>query len=198
MDKRYNLYYNNHEVKKMPKWAKILIGLVTFIIIIVIGLLIYINVTFISKEEVKEQLASHIKLNKDEIYFENIDLEIDNNQYEVDFYYNNNEYEAKIDAKEGKIIYTNYPLTNNSETPSTNNETTNQTSNEITLDQAKEIALKHANLNEKDLTLIKAQEDQDDGKIVYDIEWHDTIYEYDFEISKTGEILHYDKDKILD
>lgn len=182
----------------MPKWAKILIGLVTFIIIIVIGLLIYINVTFISKEEVKEQLANHIKLNKNEIYFENIDLEIDNNQYEVDFYYNNNEYEAKIDAKEGKIIYTNYPLTNNSETPSTNNETTNQTSNEITLDQAKEIALKHANLNEKDLTLIKAQEDQDDGKIVYDIEWHDTIYEYDFEISKTGEILHYDKDKIHD
>lgn len=182
----------------MPKWTKILIGLVALIIIIVIGLLIYINVTFISKEEVKEQLANHINLNKEEIYFEHIDLEMENNQYEVDFYYNNNEYEAKIDAKKGKVIYTDYPVINNSKKPSTNNETTSQTSNEITLDEAKELALQHANLKEENLTLIKAQEDHDDGKIIYDIEWHDTVYEYDFEISKTGEILHYDKDKIHD
>ena len=36
----------------MPKWAKILIGLVAIIIIIVIGFLIYVNTAFISKEKV--------------------------------------------------------------------------------------------------------------------------------------------------
>ena len=184
----------------MPKWAKILIGLVAIIIIIVIGFLIYVNTAFISKEEVEENLAKHINIAEEDLYIEKIDLEMENNQYEVDFYYNNNEYEAKVDAKEGKIIYTDFPMTNttkNTTNNTTNNETT-ETTKEISLEEAKEIALKQANLNERNLTLIKAREENDDGKMVYEIKWHDGTYEYDFDISKTGEILHYDKDRIHD
>lgn len=181
----------------MPKWAKILIGLVAIIIIIVIGFLIYVNTAFISKEEVEANLAKHINIAEEDLYIEKIDLEMENNQYEVDFYYNNNEYEAKVDAKEGKIIYTDFPLTNASEN-TTNNETTTESAKEISLEEAKEVALKQANLNESNLTLIKAREENDDGKMVYEIEWHDGTYEYDFDISKTGEILHYDKDRIHD
>ena len=184
----------------MPKWAKILIGLVAIIIIIVIGFLIYVNTAFISKEKVEENLAKHINIDEEDFYIEKIDLELENKQYEVDFYYNNNEYEAKVDAKEGKIIYTDFPMTNttkNTTNNTTNNETT-ETTKEISLEEAKEIALKQANLNESNLTLIKAREENDDGKMVYEIKWHDGTYEYDFDISKTGEILHYDKDRIHD
>lgn len=196
----------------MPKWAKILIGLVAIAIVIVIGFLVYLNTAFISKEEVEENLAKHINIDSSELYFEKIDLELENNQYEVDFYYNNNEYEAKIDAKEGKIIYTDFPMTNttnnttnnptnnatNNTTNSTTNNGTTETTKEISLEEAKTVALKHANLNEANLTLIKAKEENDDGKMVYEIEWHDGTYEYDFDISKTGEVLHYDKDRIHD
>lgn len=180
----------------MPKWAKILIGLVAIAIVIVIGFLIYVNTAFISKEKVEENLAKHIKIDSDDLYFEKIDLELENKQYEVDFYYNNNEYEAKVDAKEGKIIYTDFPMTNTTNN-TTNNETT-ETTKEISIEEAKDVALKHANLNKSNLTLIKAKEENDDGKMVYEIKWHDGTYEYDFEISKTGEILHYDKDRIHD
>ena len=183
----------------MPKKAKILIGLLAIVIVIIIAaFLIYMNTAFISKEEARTNLAKYINVEEEDIYFENVDLEMDNNQYEVDFYYNNQEYEAKIDAKEGKIIYTDFPLTNNETTNNNTNNSNNQTSTEITLEEAKEIALKHANLNESDLTLVKEQTDVDDGITVYDIEWRDTTYEYDFEISKTGEVLHYDKDRIHD
>ena len=180
----------------MPKWAKILIGLVAIAIVIVIGFLIYVNTAFISKEKVEENLAKHIKIDSDDLYFEKIDLELENKQYEVDFYYNNNEYEAKVDAKEGKIIYTDFLMTNTTNN-TTNNETT-ETTKEISIEEAKDVALKHANLNKSNLTLIKAKEENDDGKMVYEIKWHDGTYEYDFEISKTGEILHYDKDRIHD
>ena len=180
----------------MPKWAKILIGLVAIAIVIVIGFLIYVNTAFISKEKVEENLAKHIKIDSDDLYFEKIDLELENKQYEVDFYYNNNEYEAKVDAKEGKIIYTDFPMTNTTNN-TTNNETT-ETTKEISIEEAKDVALKHANLNKSNLTLIKAKKENDDGKMVYEIKWHDGTYEYDFEISKTGEILHYDKDRIHD
>lgn len=176
----------------MPKWAKILIGLLAIIIIVIAAFLIYLNVTFISKDEAKNTLVDHLKLESKDIYFENIDLELEKNQYEIDFYYNNNEYEAKIDAKEGKVIYTNF-----NKLPSSNQNTQTNT-NEISIDQAKDISLKHANLDKNNVTLIKAIEENDEGKIVYEIEWKDSTYEYDFDISKTGEIINYDKDKLCD
>lgn len=179
----------------MPKWAKILIGIVAVVAVIGIGFFIYLKVAFIEKDEVKENIADYIKVDEDDLYFENIDLELENKQYEVDFYYNNNEYEAKVDAKEGKVVFTDYPLNQPSQSTTTTNE---ETTSEITLEEAKEIALKHANLNEKDLTLVKEREERDDGINQYEIEWRDTTYEYDFEISKTGEVLHYDKDRIYD
>ncbi len=184
----------------MQKWLKILIGLLAIVIVIIIAaFLIYMNTAFISKEEAKTNLAKHISVDEEDIYFENVDFEMDNNQYEVDFYYNNQEYEAKIDAKEGKIIYTDYPL--NSTNTTTNNGNGNQNGNstqqEITLEEAKQIALNHANLNENDVTLVKAEIDHD-GDGMYEIEWRDATYEYDFDISRTGNVLHYDKDRIHD
>ena len=184
----------------MPKKAKILIGLLAIVIVIIIAaFLIYMNTAFISKEEARTNLAKYINVEEEDIYFENVDLEMDNNQYEVDFYYNNQEYEAKIDAKEGKIIYTDYPL--NSTNTTTNNGNGNQNGNstqqEITLEEAKQIALNHANLNENDVTLVKAEIDHD-GDGMYEIEWRDATYEYEFDISRTGNVLHYDKDRIHD
>ena len=188
----------------MPKWLKILIGLLAIVIVIIIAFLIYINTAFISKEEAKTNLAKHINVEENDIYFENVDLEMDNNQYEVDFYYNNQEYEAKIDAKEGKIIYTDYPLNSTNTTNNgngnqngSNNQNGNSTQEEITLEEAKQIALNHANLNEKDVTLVKAEIDHDEDGM-YEIEWRDTTYEYEFDISRTGNVLHYDKDRIHD
>ncbi len=175
----------------MPKLVKILIGLTAIIIVIVIGFLIYVNTAFMNKEDIKENLAKYLNISKEDIYFENIDLEMKKNQYEVDFYYNNNEYEAKVDAKEGKIIYTDF-------TSVTTNNPANQNTPEITLEKAKEIALKYANLNESNTTLVKAREEIDDGITVYEIEYKDNTYEYDFDISKSGEILNYDKDRLYD
>lgn len=184
----------------MPKWLKILIGLLAVVIVIIIAFLVYMNTAFISKEEAKINLAKHINIDEEDIYFENVDFEMDNNQYEVDFYYNNQEYEAKIDAKEGKIIYTNF--TTNNKTGSNNqngngNQNGNSTQEEITLEEAKQIALKHANLNENNVTLVKA-EIEHDGEGMYEIEWRDATYEYEFDISRTGNVLHYDKDRIHD
>ena len=183
----------------MPKWLKILIGLLAIVIVIIIAaFLIYMNTAFISKEEARTNLAKYINVEEEDIYFENVDLEMDNNQYEVDFYYNNQEYEAKIDAKEGKIIYTDYPLNSTNTTNNGNgNQNGNSTQEEITLEEAKQIALKHANLNENDVTLVKA-EIEHDGEGMYEIEWRDATYEYEFDISRTGNVLHYDKDRIHD
>ncbi len=184
----------------MPKWAKILIGIILTIIIIITGVFIYRKSTFISKKEARTFLAQHINVIEEKLYFENVDLEWESSQYEVDFYYNNNEYEAKLDAKNGKVIYTDFPIetTNNDIDNSTTSDSTNIKEEEITLEEAKKITLNYINLNEENITLVKAQEEYEDGKKYYEIEWKDQTYEYEFEISKNGEIYHYDKDKIHD
>ena len=182
----------------MPKWAKILLGIIAVVIVIIAGFLIYRNTAYISKEEARSSLAEEINVEEDDIHFENVDLEMENSQYEIDFYYNNNEYEAKIDAKDGKLIYTDFITTNNTTTTNDNTATNDTTEEEITIEEAKQIALEYASLKEDDLTLVSEREENDDGVMVYEIEWRDTTYEYDFDISKTGEVLQYDKDRIND
>lgn len=179
----------------MPKWSKILIALVAAIVVIIAAFLVYMNTTFISKNEAKEQLINHINVKEDDIYFETVELEMETSQYEVDFYYNNKEYKAKIDAKEGKVIYTNFTPDNTND-KNTIDDTTNKKETEITLDEAKSIALKQTNLKESDVTLIKANEEIDNGIKVYEIQYKDATYKYDFDISKTGEIIGYDKDPL--
>ncbi len=190
----------------MPKVAKILIGIAVVAIIVIILVMTYINTAFISKAEAKNYLAKKINVEEQDIHFETIELEMDKNQYEVEFYYNNHEYEAKIDAKNGNVIYTDFirttnnttsnATTNNNDNNSSSNETTTQ--QEISIEEAKKIALDYAKLNESDLTLIKAREEHEDGTLIYEIEWHDNTYEYDFEVSKTGTVLHFDKDLLHD
>jgi len=97
-----------------------------------------------------------------------------------------------MDAKDGKVIYTNFNNFSNS------NQNTQTSINEISIDQAKDISLKYANLDKNNVTLVKAIEENDEGKIVYEIKWKDSAYEYDFDISKTGEIIKYDKDRLYD
>ena len=121
----------------MPKVAKILIGVAVVAIIVIILVMSYINTAFISKAEAKNYLAKKINVEEQDIHFETIELEMDKNQYEVEFYYNNHEYEAKIDAKNGNVIYTDFIRTTNNTTSNatTNNNDNNSNSNETTTQQ---------------------------------------------------------------
>ena len=190
----------------MKKALIIILSIVAILLVIGIGIFIYMKVTYLSENEVKEIVINDTGLNSNDIYFDNVDLDMEDNAYDVDFYYNNVEYEYKIDAKNGRIIYNNFNIDNtsnqnNNDTNATNetNENTNNniTTTEITLDEAKNIALEHAQLNENDVTFTKTQMDTDDGKQVYDIDFIYNNEEYDYEIAvSNGEVISYSKESI--
>lgn len=192
----------------MKKALIIILSIVAILLVIGIGIFIYMKVTYLSENEVKEIVINDTGLNSNDIYFDNVELDMEDNAYDVDFYYNNIEYEYKIDAKNGRIIYNNFNIDNtsnqnNNDTNATNetNENTNNNSNitttEITLDEAKNIALEHAQLNENDVTFTKTQMDTDDGKQVYDINFIYNNEEYDYEIAvSNGEVISYSKESI--
>ena len=77
-------------------------------------------------------------------------------------------------------------------TPVTSGQTAS--GNAITLDEAKAIALKDAGFSESQVTIVRARQDYDDGRLEYEVEFYKDNVEYDYEISSTGTILSRDYD----
>jgi len=77
--------------------------------------------------------------------------------------------------------------------------TTPAANGQITLEQAKETALKHAGLKADAVTFVKAEQDYENGKLVYEVEFVTNdggkVVEYDYEIdAATGSVVSYDYD----
>ncbi len=198
----------------MKKNGKIIIIVVGIIIVVALLILIYFKTAFISENEVKDIVADNMSVSSSDLYFESIDFEMDKSVYEVEVYYQNRDYEYKIDAKDGKIIYTDFNTTdsitndnssnnnnsnNNSNTNGSSNNGNNATTASIPLDEAKNIALTHANLTEDAVQFLRTEQEYDDGVLVYEIDFTHGDYEYDYKINaNTGEVVSYDRDSIYD
>ena len=198
----------------MKKYGKIIIIVVGILVVIALLILIYFKTTFISKNEVKDVVADNMSVSSSDLYFESIDFEMDKSVYEVEVYYQNRDYEYKIDAKDGKIIYTDFNTTdsitndnssnnnnsnNNSNTNGSSNNGNNATTASIPLDEAKNIALTHANLTEDAVSLLRTEQEYENGVLVYEIDFTSGDYEYDYKINaNTGEVVSYDRDSIYD
>lgn len=84
-------------------------------------------------------------------------------------------------------------LSNKSSTGTTSQGTAQ--SSYITADRAKEIALADAGLSASSVVFIRAQQDWEDGRAVYEVEFYSGNTEYDYEIDAiTGAIRSADRD----
>ena len=175
----------------MKKYSKIIIGIIIFIVLCVIIFVGFLKFNYISKEEVEEAVVKDMGVDRSEIIFDSIDLEADKNYYDVDVFYQKEEFEFKVDAKSGKVIYTDYKFSEGA-----NQTENNVVENTISLEDAKTIAVTNANLNISDVQFKKEKQDNDDGNLVYEIEFIYNSYEYDYEISQTGEIISFDKEHV--
>ena len=198
----------------MKKYGKIIIIVVGILVVIALLILIYFKTTFISENDVKGIIAANMNANVNDLYFEDIDFDLDKGIYEVEVYYYNDAYEYKIDARTstegGRIIYTDFKYftdgitndnsnNNNSNTNGSSNNGNNATTASIPLDEAKNIALTNANLTEDAVQFLRTEQEYDDGVLVYEIDFTHGDYEYDYKINaNTGEVVSYDRDSIYD
>ena len=187
----------------MKKYMKIIIIVVVLLIVVSLSFLVYFKTTFISKKEVKNIVADHMNANSSDLYFDSIDFEIDKNIYEVEVYYQNEDYEYKINAKNGKIIYTDYINYTNQNSSNNGNKFNNNTSQNnlnqqtpnITEEEAKTIAFTHANLDANSVNFLKVELEHDHRTLVYEVDFVYNHYDYDYTIdAMSGEIISFDKD----
>ena len=135
------------------------------------------NNTTISREEAKQIALNHAGVND----VTNYKIEIDNNKYEIEFRYNNKEYNYDISLS-GQILQ--YSIDNDY-----NDDDYNNSHAVISREEAKQIALNHAGVN--DVTNYKIE--LDDNK--YEIEFRVGYLEYEYEINATtGKIINYEID----
>lgn len=175
----------------------VVIGLVVLALIIGLGYFLYVQSTYLSKNEVKRIVLEDTGLSDEEVTFQEIDLDLDGitKKYDVEFYYNNIEYQYEIDAKNGKVITSDF--IKDSSVNNTNNTTsdTNNESSEITLESAQKIALEDAKLSRNDVIFQDMDLEKNASTTYYEIDFLTNTLEYEYQIdAKSGAILHKEQE----
>ena len=114
------------------------------------------------------------------------------------------EFEYLVDAYTGKVISGQKDLLTTASTPSTPNVTTKPsdqkpdpsgTAQDIGYAKAKSIALNHAGVSENEAYDMDIELDDEDGILVYEVEFKSGNMEYDYEINAaTGAILKHESE----
>ena len=142
----------------------------------------------ISLEQARKIALKHANLKENQVNFLKENLEVDDGVeiYNIEFSFENKEFDYEINAITGEIIefdedIKNYDISTNYK---------------ITQSQAQEIALKDANLKVDQVFFDKINIDIKNNTPVYEIEFEHNNKEYDYKIdANTGEIISKSQDK---
>lgn len=158
----------------------------------------------ITVDEAKDIALKDANLASDEVSFIRTDTEVDNGveKYNIEFYYENKEYDYEINATDGSIMEYDFDVESYGLSQGQNgggnanlNSNSNANTASISEEKAKEIALNHASLTSDKVTFGKIELEFDDGVQKYDIEFYYNNKEYSYEIdANTGKILSYEQD----
>ena len=183
---------------------------------------------YISLEEAKSIALKHAGLSTAEFGRGKLDSDDGVMEYDLEFFADSLKYEIEINAVNGTVTdfevdrvevrkSQNSTSTQSTSTTQKSTETksgsSNQTKTEkapakstktskgsenyIGIERAKSIAQNYAGVQSSNFS--KAKLDNDDGRMVYEIEFFTGSVEYEFEIdAKTGKVLDFDKDSIDD
>ena len=133
-----------------------------------------------------------------------VDPELDESpaHYEVELHTQWGEFEYLVDAYTGKVLSgqkdlpTTVSAQNEAARPSGQKPAPSGTAQDIGYAEAKSIALNHAGVSESKAYDMDIELDEEDGKLVYEVEFKSGGLEYDYEIdAATGTILQQETEK---
>lgn len=143
----------------------------------------------LTADEAKAAALEHAGVNESEVTHSETEFDHDDgiSVIEVKFLTSSHEYEYEINADNGNIIkYSREVLIW-------------QTPQEvISAEEAENIALEHAGFSRNDVTFIKTEQDIDDKRGKYEIEFIYGSKEYEYSINAGGDIIKYEIDEIND
>ena len=162
--------------------------------------------SLISYDQAKNSALSHAGVGAGSIYDYGIELDYDGGaHYEVEFKSGNAEYSYDINAYNGGVIWYEIDREDDYAAPQAAAPAQTQARaqaqapaapTDIGSGKAKSIALGHAGVSAGSARDLKVESDNDDGRIVYEVEFKAGGYEFSYEIDgSTGQILDVSKDE---
>lgn len=110
--------------------------------------------------------------------------------YEIEFYKDGTEYEYEIHAQTGAV------LKSDREREQVSSSASSSSGPSIQASKAKEIALKHAGVSASSIKEYKCELDEENDRLVYEIEFYSNGVEYDYVISASdGSILEHSREQ---
>ena len=152
-----------------------------------------VNGDYISEAEAQNAALNHAGASSADALFMKTELDMDDGAavYEVEFYSAGYEYEYEIDAETGSVRKHDKEYDDDlvPATPSAS------AASYITEEKAKENALAHAGISSGRISEYSADFDQEDGVMVYELEFKSDGYEYNYEINAlSGAVIKGEKE----
>ena len=159
----------------------------------------------ITAAQAREKVLEHLGMEAGEVTFKKVELDHDDNRmrYEIVLVAGSREYEYELDAQDGAVLSWDYEELENDDLPeqdtgdadegddSDDRPETAPGGSVLSPEAARASALQHAGLSSASFT--KTKLDQDDGRSVYEIEFHTVDCEYEYQIDAvTGAVLDYE------
>ena len=142
------------------------------------------NNNVISEEEAKKIATDYLNIKIENVSFTKNKLDYDDGTliYELEFYYNDTDYEFNINAYTKEIINVSID---------SNDYSTNNSDNYIGLEKAKELVKNHS--KKDNIFFVKAKFDFDNKTPIYELEFYDDNKKYEYEINaNSGNIIKYE------
>ncbi len=160
----------------------------------------------LTPEQAEDAALTHAGVKRADAVFARTELEQEDGRsiYEVSFHIGSFEFDYAIDATTGAVLsFEKEPdkdLPYESDRPLEPNPPETKPVNTqpaaLTAEEAEAIALKHAGVKRADAVFDRTERDEDDGRAIYEIEFHVGSVEYDYEIDAlTGHILDAETDR---
>ena len=158
--------------------------------------------SILTAEEAQAVALEHAGLAAEQVTLLHTRYQIDDGiaEYEVEFRYEDQEYEYDIHAETGKIreIHKDRDPVDAPAVavPQDQPAATEPSKSKLSRDEARDIALKHAGVELSDIHGLEIEYDVDDGVPEYSVEFRVGTWELDYEIhAETGKILKSEKDR---
>ncbi len=151
---------------------------------------------YITQEKAEEIVLADCGLKNTEVTSLVCEFESDDGImiYDIEFVSKGKEYSYEVNAISGKIIGKEIEKPDVT-VPTVEKETAAASNEYIGETKAIETALLHAGISKKSASNTKCKLENDDGVIIYEVEFDSGKYEYDYEINaKTGKVIAYNKE----
>lgn len=163
---------------------------------------------YISMDRAKQIAFDHAGVNGANAHFDDQEFDEDDGvpSYELEFYVNGNEYEYDIHAVSGQILDFEHDIKKSEPAAKTAPATKPAAKpapapkaaakpTQISKDEAINIALNHAGLSRSQVSFDDIELDDDDGRLIWEIEFNSGNWEFEYDIDAyTKSILDFEKE----